>query len=416
MNLSFGFGIGVQNVNIPDFNFMAELVPSEISDTLDRESEIRRALAEPIGSPRLRELAHGAAKIVIITEPSFPTESVLPAVLDELYTGGAKKENITLVIASQDGCTYTPEERKTICGSRAANEIKIINNDPNRTVTIGESTDGKKIRIFKEAAEADLRVLLGTISYSSFLGCTGGADALIPRCASASTLKSFASVIKDPNCRTGENDLNPVRLSIENYTQNVGTNFILNLVFGHGKKLIRCVTGDPVAAHRNGCMYLNAVFMKKLPLSADIVLVSAGGADADSTVEAMLTALDKASCAVKRNGAVIMISSCKDGFSDKRLMEMITNSETNEKLLKKSLKKISPSHEFCSILAKASNHSKLFLVSDMDKDTVEKCNFIHCKNAQWTFDDVLANTPGARVLAIPYGTSTLPVVPHASSD
>ena len=57
MKLTFGYGHGVQTVDIPERNIMAVLTANEVTHTQTGESAVRDALANPIGAPLLREIA-----------------------------------------------------------------------------------------------------------------------------------------------------------------------------------------------------------------------------------------------------------------------------------------------------------------------------------------------------------------------
>ena len=57
MKLTFGYGHGVQTVEVPERNVMAVLTANEVTHAQTGESAVRAALANPIGAPRLREIA-----------------------------------------------------------------------------------------------------------------------------------------------------------------------------------------------------------------------------------------------------------------------------------------------------------------------------------------------------------------------
>jgi len=77
-----------------------ELQPPRGSSAADEREEIRRALREPIGSPRLADLAQKASSAIIvvsdITRPC-PSYRFLPALLEELRP--VAPEAITIVFA-----------------------------------------------------------------------------------------------------------------------------------------------------------------------------------------------------------------------------------------------------------------------------------------------------------------------------
>ena len=54
MVLEFGFGTSTQVVEVPEKNLMGVLHANSVETDLTGEAEVRRALENPIGSPRLR--------------------------------------------------------------------------------------------------------------------------------------------------------------------------------------------------------------------------------------------------------------------------------------------------------------------------------------------------------------------------
>ena len=87
MKLRFGFGTGFQEVDVPDENLIGELHANDVPVALTGEAEVRRALSEPIGSPRLRDIVHPGETVAVVTSDvtrPMPTYKVMPALLDEL--------------------------------------------------------------------------------------------------------------------------------------------------------------------------------------------------------------------------------------------------------------------------------------------------------------------------------------------
>ncbi len=64
---------------------------------------IRAAMDRPVQAPKLRELASGVRRVVIVvddlTRPT-PVEQVLPIVLDELGEAGVQREDVTVLVAA----------------------------------------------------------------------------------------------------------------------------------------------------------------------------------------------------------------------------------------------------------------------------------------------------------------------------
>ena len=65
MKLKLGYGNGVQVVEVPDANLRHILMPNPVTYDLTGEEEVRRALEQPIGSPKLRHIVRPGEKIPI---------------------------------------------------------------------------------------------------------------------------------------------------------------------------------------------------------------------------------------------------------------------------------------------------------------------------------------------------------------
>ena len=63
MELSFKIGTRTENVRVPDEAVLDVLEPNEVPVGLTGQAEVRRALAEPIGTPRLREIVRAGEKV-----------------------------------------------------------------------------------------------------------------------------------------------------------------------------------------------------------------------------------------------------------------------------------------------------------------------------------------------------------------
>ena len=120
MKLSFGFGNGVQEVELPSRNLIGELHANDVPIGLRGEAEVVRALRDPIGSQRLRDIVRPGETVAIVTSDltrPMPTALVMPALLDELYAGGVRPEDITLVFALGCHRPQTEAERKKLPAS-----------------------------------------------------------------------------------------------------------------------------------------------------------------------------------------------------------------------------------------------------------------------------------------------------------
>ena len=414
MKLRFGFGTGFQEVEVPEQNLIGELHANEVPVGLTGEAEVRRALENPIGSPRLKDIVHAGETVAIVTSDvtrPMPTYKVMPALLDELYAGGVRKEDITLVFALGSHRHQTDEERQRLAGERAWNEIRCVDSDPDDCIGYGTTSRGTPVDITRVVAQADRRICLGNIEYHYFAGYSGGAKAIMPGASTRAAIQANHSRMILPEAKAGALEDNPVRLDIEEAGAMVGIDFIVNVVLSEHKEILKAVAGDVTKAHREGCRFLDTLYRKELSAPADIVLVSQGGAPKDLNLYQTQKALDNAKHAVRDGGVIILIGSCKEGLGEKTFEEWMTTAPTAHSLIERIEREFRLGGHKAAAIAMVLERAEVDLVSELDDDFVRSIFLNPQPSAQAALDHAFAKLgPNATVLAMPYGGSTLPTV------
>ncbi len=414
MKLRFGFGTGFQEVDVPEENLIGELHANDVPVDLIGEAEVLRALQNPIGSPRLKDIVHPGEKIAIVTSDvtrPMPTFRVMPALLDELYAGGADPKDITLVFALGSHRRQSDEEKRRLAGERAWNEIRCVDSDPLDCVSYGVTSKGTPVDITRIVAEADRRICLGNIEYHYFAGYSGGAKAIMPGVSTRAAIQANHSRMVLPEAKAGALETNPLRMDIEEAGAMVGIDFIVNVVLSEHKEILKAVAGDVTKAHREGCRFLDRLYKKELNEPADIVLVSQGGAPKDLNLYQTQKALDNAKHAVKDGGVIILIGSCREGLGERTFEEWMTNAPDAHSLVERIGKEFKLGGHKAAAIAMVLERAEVDLVSELDDDFVRSIFLTPYKTAQAALDAAFAKLgPDAKVLAMPYGGSTLPTV------
>ena len=412
MRLSFGFGAGIQEAEVPEKNLLGVLHANEVAPGLTGEAEVRRALIEPIGSPRLGDIVRSGEKIAIVTSDitrPMPTYQVMPALLDELYAAGVKAEDITLVFALGSHRKHTNEERKKLAGERAWKEIACVDSDPADCVHMGVTAAGTPVDITRAVAEADRRICLGNIEYHYFAGYSGGAKAIMPGVSTRDAIQSNHSMMVRPEACAGALETNPLRMDIEEAGTLCGIDFILNVVLSEHKEIIRAVAGHPVKAHRAGCDFLDRLYLKELPEGADIVLVSQGGAPKDLNLYQTQKALDNARHAVNPGGVIVLIGSCREGLGERVFEEWMTKSASPQAMIERIGRDFQLGGHKAAAIAMTLEKADVYLVSDLEPEFVRSIFLTPHVSVQAALDAAFAKLgPEATVLAMPCGGSTLP--------
>ena len=412
MEFELGFGAGVQKLTVPDENLIGVLLPNPVEVSLTGEAEVRRALENPIGTPRLKDVVRPGETVAIVTSDvtrPMPSAIVLPPLLEELYAAGIRREDITVVFALGSHRKQTPEEQKKLVGEKVFSEVRCIDGDPADCVRFGVTGRGTEVDIVRAVAEADRRICLGNIEYHYFAGYSGGAKAIMPGVSTRAAIQNNHSRMVEQAAAAGRLDGNPVREDIEEAARMVGVDFLLNVVLDEHKKIVRAVAGDLVKAHRAGCEYLDRLYAKHIYERVDIVVVSQGGAPKDINLYQTQKALDNAKHAVKDGGVIVLVGSCKEGLGEKVFEEWMTKSESPQSMIERIERDFQLGGHKAAAIAMVLEHADIYLVSELEPAFVKRIFLTPFGTVQGALDAALEKCgPHASVLVMPYGGSTLP--------
>lgn len=415
MVYEIGYGKGTQRIELPSDNLIDILLPEAAAETaLPEDVEVRRALESPIGSPRLCDIVNPGERIAIvssdITRP-MPTARVMPALLDEIYRGGARPEDITLVFAIGSHRRHTEEERKALSGERAWSEIRCIDSDPKDCVSMGITSGGTPVDITRAVAEADRRICLGNIEYHYFAGYSGGAKAIMPGVSTRGAIQCNHRRMTSPLAAAAKLEGNPIREDIEEAGRICGIDFILNVVLDDRKRIARAFAGDPITAHRQGCRAIDEMYGKPIGELADIVLVSPGGAPKDINLYQAQKALDNAKHAVKEGGIIILAAACGEGMGEETFEKWMLEAEEPEQLISRINREFRLGGHKAAAIAMTMQKAEVYLASELSPDFAESIFFKPFASAQEALDAALKKIgDGARILLMPCGGSTLPLL------
>ncbi|MBR2572594.1 MAG: nickel-dependent lactate racemase [Clostridia bacterium] len=414
MQIELGFGKGVQKIEVPDQNVLGILTPNQVAHELSGEAEVKRALENPIGTPRLRDIVRPGEKIAVVTSDitrPMPSYKVMPALLDELYLAGVSPEDITLVFALGSHRRQTDEEKRRLVGDRAFSEIRCVDSAEEEFVHVGETGHGTPVDIARCVAEADRRICLGNIEYHYFAGYSGGAKAIMPGVSTREAIQVNHSMMVNEDACAGKLEGNPLRSDIEEAAAMVGVDFIVNVVLDEHKQIIHACAGDLTLAHREGCAFLDRLYAVSIPEKADIVVVSQGGAPKDLNLYQTQKALDNAKHAVKDGGSVVLIGSCREGLGEKTFEEWMTAAPTAHSLIERIHREFKLGGHKAAAIAMVLEKAEIYLVSELESGFVESLFMKPCESAQQAIDKAFEKQGrNATVLIMPYGGSTLPRV------
>lgn len=413
MNFELGFAKKKINIDIPKSNLLSCLEPNIIEYGFTGSDEVAHALARPIGCEKLSVLAKGCKDVVIITSDitrPVPSHIIIPHIISELEKAGIGDDKITIVFALGIHRGHTQDEKIKLVGKSVFSRIKCIDTDPLDCVNLGYTSRGTPVDIYSKVAQADFRICVGNIEYHYFAGYSGGYKAIMPGVSNHRAIQANHSNMVSENAKTGSIYGNPIREDIEEAGKLCGVDFIVNVVLDENKNIIKCVSGDAVKAHREGCAFLDTLYKVKISSKADIVIVSAGGFPKDINMYQAQKALDNAAHAVSDGGIIIWLASCKEGFGEKRFEEWMTTHEKSSDMIRHIREEFVLGGHKAASIAMTLEKAQIFLVSELDDIKVKNVFLTPFPDVNSALREAFTQKgKDAKVIVMPYGGSTLPV-------
>lgn len=331
MKVEMRYGTGTLPMEIPEANVAGVLEIAESVPLPDENGAVREAIARPIASPPLAELAGGreSACIVIsdITRP-VPNKVILPPVLEVLEASGIPREKITILIATGIHRPNNAEELETMVGSDIMEAYRIVNHFSQHIETqayLGKTEKGTPVYINKTYLESDLKIITGLIEPHLMAGYSGGRKAICPGIASVETMKVMhgPELMEHPKSAVGILEGNPFHKEATEIALMAGVDFNLNVAIDKQRRITGIFAGDMVKSHRVGAAFVEKQAKVTLPAPADAVVVSSAGYPLDSTfyqaIKGLLTAVE----VVKQGGSILLVAACSEGIGSKPFTDLI---------------------------------------------------------------------------------------------
>ena len=331
MKVEMRYGTGTLPIEIPEDNVAGVLEIAESVPLPDENGAVREALARPIASPPLAQLAGGreSACIVIsdITRP-VPNKVILPPMLETLEQSGIPREKITILIATGIHRPNDAAELETMVGSDIVESYRIINHlsqKPETHAYLGRTENRTPVYIDKTYLEADLKIITGLIEPHLMAGYSGGRKAICPGIASVETMKVMhgPELMEHPKSAVGILEGNPFHKEATEIALMAGADFNLNVAIDKERRITGIFAGEMVESHLVGAKFVEKQAKVTLPTPADAVVVSSAGYPLDSTfyqaVKGLLTAVE----IVKHGGSILLVAACSEGIGSKPFTDLI---------------------------------------------------------------------------------------------
>ena len=420
MQLSFPYGKEFLKLDVADERLQGVLVSNLHHYTAEKDplSLVEDALATPIGSPKLSELAVGKKNIVLIasdhTRP-VPSKVIVPPMLREIRKGNPDAD-ITILISTGYHRGTTQEELISKFGEEIVANEKIVVHDCDNSplVHIGTLPSGGDLIINKLVVDADLVCAEGFIEPHFFAGFSGARKSILPGIASRTTVMAnhCSEFIADPHARTGLLKGNPIHKDMVFAARTAKLAFICNVVINAEKEAIFAVAGDMEAAHEVGCEFLSSL-CKVDAKPADIVISTNGGYPLDQNIYQAVKGMTAAEATVKPGGVIIMLAKSNDGHGGEHFYHQMADEPDIEKtlalFLSRGRNETVPDQWQTQIFIRVLQRATVVYMSDAPDDMVRGLHMIpvHSLEEAMKVAEEIVGKKDATVTAIPDGVSVM---------
>jgi nickel-dependent lactate racemase len=390
------------------------------------ERAVEDALQRPIKSPRLRNLVKSGQKVALIVTDitrKLPEEIIVPLLIKELEAGGIRKRDMTAVVATGTHRLNTPEELREKFGE-VVDEITFINHDPwnpEELVRLGHSEGGIPLLFNRRVVEADIRISTGVIETHLFAGYSGGVKSMAVGVAGEETIAATHNYQMLQKTRLGIIEGNEFRKFLAEASQAIGLHFIFNVVQTGNKEVIKVVAGDPIEAFHEGVKTARNLYEVEIDQPGEIVVSGVSypkSRDLYQATRAANVVLFGPQPVVVKGGVIIIPAPCEDGCGHPGYCNIMKRAEDIDDIIAISREEgFAPGEQKALILAQILKQARIVMTDcALQEETLKELYLESSPTLQDALDRELKKNPKARVVLIPDGLLTLPIIKERKSS
>jgi len=425
---SFPIPCGKKNISleIPDGVPVQWVESHQMTPVPKVERAVEDALQHPIKSPRLRDSVKSGQKVALIVTDitrKLPEEIIVPLLIKELEAGGIGKRDVTAVVATGTHRPNTPEELREKFGE-VVDKITFINHDPwnpKELVRLGTSEGGIPLLFNRRVAEADIRISTGVIETHLFAGYSGGVKSMAVGVAGEETIAATHNYQMLQKTRLGIIEGNEFRRFLTEATQAIGLHFIVNVVQTGNKEMIKVVAGDPIEAFHEGVKTARNLYEVEIDQPGEIVVSGASypkSRDLYQATRAANVVFFAPQPVVVKGGVILIPAPCEDGCGHPGYCNIMKRAEDIDDVIAISREEgFAPGEQKALILAQILKQARIVMTDcGLQEETLKELYLESAPTLQEALDRELRKNPKARVVLIPDGLLTLPIIKERRSS
>lgn len=403
------------------------LTSRSVEPLVDVEGAIAAALADPINSQPLREMAKpGDTACIVFTDITreSPDHLLVPALLAELQTAGVHDEDITLLCGTGLHRPSTQKEKIIKLGHKVVDRYQVVDHEPFNLAGIKElgiTESGIPVSVNRIAYEADLLIATGIVEPHLYAGYSGGPKTSAIGAAGEPMIAHThgPQMVDHPGTRLGNIEGNLFHRTITEAARRAGLSFIINVILDDHKRPVAILAGEPEATF--GELVRSARQLYEVPINQQYDLVVAGvGFPKDLNLYQASRAASQLFfapfCAVKEGGVFIVPAPTPEGaghgVGEQRFLETMKRAGDMVSLLDELRRTgYPPGAQRAFIMAKVLEKTHVIMVGTKTPDVVRQLHMIPAANMDEAFQIAVSKIgrKDLEVLIVPQALLILPV-------
>jgi nickel-dependent lactate racemase len=288
-----------------------------------KPDEIQSAIACPIGSPPIRQLARNKKEVVIIFDDMTRvtrTAEIVPFVLEELAAAGISDKNIRFVCALGSHGAHNRLDFEKKLGATVLTRFPVYNHNAFSQGTYVGTTSRYKTKVYinEEVMKCDFKIAIGMVAPHPATGFGGGGKIILPGVASGATIEhNHRMAIQDaikhqdhPIIGMGNYDNNPARMDIEEAATMAGLDMLINCMVNQWGETVSVFAGALLPTFTEAVCKAKEHYLTPMSKNEDIIIANTFA----KASEAIAVGLNSAFSAAGRKGSsVVLIANAPEG-------------------------------------------------------------------------------------------------------
>ena len=384
----------------------------------DETATIREALRNPFQSAPLGSRVRKGMNILIVhtdVTRATPNDRLLPVILDKIERNGIRKEDITLMNAVGTHRPQTEQELRHMLGDSIFENYTCCQHDAydeTQLISYGQNSQGHPVLLNRALKQADLTILTGFIEPHFFAGYSGGPKAILPGLAGAESIFANHSpaMISHPKAAFNNTEGNPIWEEMKEAALRVENTFLVNVTLNRTGEITGVFAGDVIAAHAEGCRFLQRTSLFSIDTPYDVVITSNSGYPLDQNLYQCVKGMAAARRAVRDGGAILLLAACEEGLPDHSAYADLLKQADSPDALHQMLSVpdfVCQDSWQVQVQTLVMQHADVFVYSENLSDAQIKASLLHpCQNLPNAIKQ-LTEKYGKRICVLPQGPLTI---------